>query len=138
MSSRTLSQGQAATSGRFRIFGSVFATLGAAVVTALVLVSAAAASTICNNFGGTICCGSQSWGSFSHTSIASWYGTPGLHYYARRRTDQFVLTYNEYVYNGGSLFKDFQTPDYLRGTGLYRSGAAIVDYAVSDATNSSC
>lgn len=120
---------------------SVLSSLGvltAVIVAALVLVSAAAASGICNNFGGTICCGAQSWGSFDHTSIASWTGTNGLHYYARRSTDQGVLTFNDFVYGGGSLFKDFETPDYFRSTGIYRGGDPLSNYAVTDWTDSSC
>lgn len=104
---------------------------------ALAFAGPALASTICNNFGGTICCGNQSWGSFSNTQYASWSGDAGKYYYARRRDTNFTLTFNQYMTNGGYLFKDFGS-DYFRGTGLYREETPLMNYAVTDATDHTC
>lgn len=122
--------------GRSKGWSRRLVVLFAATSVSLVLVGAASA-TICNNFGGTICCGSQSWGSFTHTNSASWYGDPGKRYYARRRDINFTLTFNLLMPNGGSLFRDFGTVAF-RGTGLYRGEQPIMNYSVSDATTTSC
>jgi hypothetical protein len=109
----------------------------AAISAGLVFAGAASAATICNNFGGTICCGNQSWGSFTHTNAASWSGDAGKRYYARRRDDQFNLTFNLLMPNGGPLFRDFGTVAF-RGTGLYRGEQPLMNYAVSDSTTTTC
>lgn len=76
-------------------------------------------------------------GSFRNTNSASWFGDPGKRYYARRRNINFVLTFNMLMPNGGSLFRDFGTV-VLRGTGLYRGEQPIMNFAVTDATTTSC
>jgi hypothetical protein len=97
-------------------------TVAVAALGASLIFAAVASATVCNNFGGTICCGNQSWGSFTHTNAASWFGDPGKRYYARRRDLNFNLTFNQLMPNGGSLFRDFGAVN-LRGTGLYRESS---------------
>ena len=110
---------------------------GVVIAGFLLSAGAALASTICDNFGGTICCGTQDWGAFNSTRYASWTGDAGKYYYARRRDLSFTLTFNQYMTNGGYLFKDFGT-DNERGTGMYREETPLMTYAVTDATDNSC
>jgi hypothetical protein len=108
-----------------------FLAVAIAVLGASLIIVGAASATICNNFGGTICCGNQSWGSFTNTNAASWSGDAGKRYYARRRDTNFNLTFNQLMPNGGSLFKHFGVVNF-RGTGLYRGEQPLMNYAVSD------
>lgn len=112
----------------------VVATIATTVALAL---AGVAAAEICGNAGGSICCDSQVWLPFRNICCSSWNGTPGLHYYARRRNDSFELTYNHYQYNGGTHFFD-NGSDVWRGTGIYRAGEAQMDFTMTQSSRGGC
>jgi hypothetical protein len=109
----------------------------ASAVTLVFGASVAAADVACGNTGGTICCGSQVWLPIRNVAVSYWYDDPGLHYYARRQDSSSTLTYNYYVYNGGNWNFD-NGVDVYRGTGIYRGGSPLANFAISQASHTSC
>lgn len=100
-------------------------------------VSAATADVSCGNAGGTICCGNQTWLPLRNVAVSYWYGDPGFHYYARRQDSSGTLTCNQYLYNGGNWSFD-NGVDVVRGTGIYRGEQAQINFAISQASHTSC
>ena len=109
----------------------------AALMVSAFCVASAGADVACGNAGGTICCGNQTWLPIRNVAVSYWYGDPGLHYYARRQDSSGVLSYNQYIYNGGNWNFD-NGVDVYRGTGIYRGEAATDNFAISQASHTSC
>lgn len=115
-----------------------FTTLVATALAVLTFAAAVASADVaCGNTGGTICCGSQVWLPIRNVAVSYWYDDPGLHYYARRQDSSSSLTYNHYVYNGGNWNFD-NGVDVYRGTGIYRGGGALANFAISQVSHTSC
>jgi hypothetical protein len=104
---------------------------------ALVFIASASADVACGNAGGTICCSNQTWLPLRNVAVSYWYGTPGLSYYARRQDDSGSLTYNHSQSTGGNWSFD-NGVDVVRGTGIWRGPSAPMDFAISQASHTSC
>jgi hypothetical protein len=113
------------------------ALLAAAGAVLVFSVTVASADVACGNTGGTICCGSQVWLPIRNVAVSYWYDDPGYHYYARRQDSNGMLTYNYSVYNGGNWNFD-NGVDVYRGTGIYRGGQPLANFAISQASHTSC
>jgi hypothetical protein len=112
--------------------------LAAAIwLSALIFASAAAADVVCANTGGTICCGSQVWLPIQHVAVSYWYGDPGKAYYARRQDSNGSLTYNHFQSTGGNWSFD-NGGDVYRGTGIYRGGSTLMNFAISQVSHTYC
>jgi hypothetical protein len=106
-------------------------------LSALIFASAAAADVACGNTGGTICCGSQVWLPIRHVAVSYWYGDPGKSYYARRRDSTGKLTYDYFKATGGNWSFD-NGVDVYRGTGIYRDGSTLMNFAESQVSHTYC
>jgi hypothetical protein len=106
-------------------------------LSALIFASAAAADVVCGNTGGTICCGSQVWLPIRHVAVSYWSGDAGKSYYARRRDSTGKLTYDYFKSTGGNWSFD-NGVDAYRGTGIYRDGSTLMNFAMSQVSHTYC